>query len=56
MVEGRVLTVLPTGADWFISGRRANRHNGETPFDYEDIVYVEIRSKSLKIFDDAEMG
>jgi len=29
------------------------RHNGETPFDYEDVVYVEIRSKSLKIFDDA---
>ena len=60
MVEGRVLTVLPTGADWFYQVRVADdvltiRHNGEifSPFDYEDIVYVEIRSKSLKIFDDA---
>ena len=58
MVEGRVLTVLPTGADWFYQVRVADevltiRHNGETPFNYEDIVYVEIRSKSLKIFDDA---
>ena len=58
MVEGRVLTVLPTGADWFYQVRVADevltiRHNDETPFNYEDIVYVEIRSKSLKIFDDA---
>ena len=58
MVEGRVLTVLPTGADWFYQVRVADevltiRHNGETLFDYEDIVYVEIRSNSLKIFDDA---
>ena len=58
MVEGRVLTVLPTGADWFYQVRVAAevltiRHNAETPFEYQDTVYVEIRSKSLKIFDDA---
>jgi ABC-type sugar transport system ATPase subunit len=54
---GRILTVLPTGADWFYQVEVAGqvltiRHNDSVPFSYDDSVYVQPRPSSLKVFDD----
>ena len=54
---GRILTVLPTGADWFyqveVVGQVLTiRHNDSVPFSYDDSVYVQPRPSSLKVFDD----
>ena len=54
---GRILTVLPTGADWFYQVEVAGqvltiRHNDLVPFSYDDSVYVQPRPSSLKVFDD----
>jgi len=54
---GRILTVLPTGADWFyqveVSGQVLTiRHNDAVPFVYDDSVSVELNLSSIKVFDD----
>lgn len=59
--KGKIITILPTGADWFYQVQTGDqiltiRQNDSTPFDCDEIVYIEARPDSLKLFDELEQA
>ena len=58
-LEGKILTVLPTGADWFYqvqvnSDVLTIRHNETPAFVCDEVIYVEPRPNSVKLFGENE--